>query len=77
MRPRPPNVKREVSPLDGFRNHAGGALVSYVSADPLQPEDATTIAAADAAIVVVGRTHAEEGEGIDVATSISPLIKSS
>jgi beta-glucosidase len=57
----PPHV---VTALDGIRAAAGTVDVTYVSAFPLSTTDQTAIAAADAAIVVVGLTAADEGESV-------------
>jgi beta-glucosidase len=53
-----------VSPLDGIVAHAGGIAVVPVTSDPLAPEDTAAIAGADAAVVVVGLDHRDEGEGL-------------
>ncbi len=57
----PPYV---VTPLQGILDRAGEAAVEYVVGNPLSEEDRTRIATADAAVVVVGLTAEEEGEGI-------------
>jgi beta-glucosidase len=54
-----------VTPLDGIRQRVPDAAVSLVSNSPPTPADDAVIAAADAAIVVVGLTQADEGEGHD------------
>src|SRR4029077_19134159 len=53
-----------IAPLDGIRARAGGATVTYVSADALSPGDQATVAAADVAVVVAGLTSDDEGEGL-------------
>jgi len=53
-----------VSPLDGIRARAGGVTVAYVDTSPPSPADLALIAAADAAVVVVGLTFQDEGEGL-------------
>src|SRR5207244_3193364 len=55
-----------VSPLAGMRAGAGGVAVNQVPAAqlPLSPEEATAVAAADAAVVVVGLDYRDEGEGL-------------
>jgi beta-glucosidase len=53
-----------VAPLDGILAAAGGVTVNYVPSPSLSPSDQTTVAAADAAVVVVGLTSADEGEGL-------------
>jgi len=53
-----------VSPLDGIRAHAGGVTVTYVEASSPSPADLALIAPADAAVVVVGLTSQDEGEGL-------------
>jgi beta-glucosidase len=53
-----------VTPLDGIRAAAGSVGVTHVSATPFSVDDQTAIAAADAAIVVVGLTAADEGESV-------------
>jgi len=58
---RPPFV---VTPLQGIRDHAGGVLIRSVDSDDPTSEDEAMIAAADAAIVVVGLTSEDEGESV-------------
>ncbi len=53
-----------VSPLDGIRAAAGTATVTHVASAPFTPEEEAAVAAADVAIVVVGLTTADEGEGL-------------
>src|SRR3989442_3719910 len=53
-----------VSPLDGIRARARGVTVAYVDTSPPSPADLALIAAADAAVVVVGLTFQDEGEGL-------------
>ncbi|HLK11975.1 MAG TPA: glycoside hydrolase family 3 C-terminal domain-containing protein [Candidatus Binatia bacterium] len=52
-----------LAPLDGIRAQAGPVTVAYVPSAALSASDQTTIAAADAAVVVAGLTFADEGEG--------------
>jgi beta-glucosidase len=60
------NVKPSyvITPLEGIQDRAGAVTVTYVAGDPLTPADETTIAAANAAIVVAGLTKLDEGEGL-------------
>jgi beta-glucosidase len=51
-----------ITPLHGLRNHAGRVAVTQVSSNPLSTSDHSAIAAADAAVVVVGLTKNDEGE---------------
>jgi beta-glucosidase len=51
-----------VTVLEGLQNRAGGVSITHVL-DPNSPGGQVTLAAADAAIVVVGFTAADEGEG--------------
>ncbi|MFM8409544.1 MAG: beta-glucosidase [Alphaproteobacteria bacterium] len=53
-----------VTPLGGIRARAGSLPVSHVATDSPSAEDLRAIAEADAAVVVVGLTSAEEGEGL-------------
>ncbi|MFM7734400.1 MAG: glycoside hydrolase family 3 C-terminal domain-containing protein, partial [Alphaproteobacteria bacterium] len=53
-----------VTPLGGIRARAGSLPVSHVATDSPSAEDLRAIAQADAAVVVVGLTSAEEGEGL-------------
>ncbi len=53
-----------VAPLDGIITHAGGASVTYVPSTALSMSEQAAVAAADAAVVVVGLTSADEGEGL-------------
>lgn len=53
-----------VSPLDGILARAGGVAVAHVAGPTLSPADQAAIAAAGAAVVVVGLTAADEGESI-------------
>jgi beta-glucosidase len=57
----PPYV---VTPLQGIRNRAGGLRVDHVMGTPFSEDDREAIGVADAAVVVVGLTAGEEGEGI-------------
>ncbi len=52
-----------VTVLDGIAAAAGAVPVTHVPRPALSPADAAAVAAADAAIVVVGLTSADEGEG--------------
>ena len=52
-----------VTPLAGITQAAGSATVTHIAGPPLDPADAAAIEAADAAIVVVGLTKDDEGEG--------------
>ncbi len=54
-----------VAALDGIRSRAGQVAVLAIPSDTVSPQDETTIAAADAVVVVVGLTKDEEGEGLD------------
>jgi beta-glucosidase len=56
----PPHVD---TPLAGITQAAGSATDTHVAGPPLDAGDAAAIAAADAAIVVVGLTKDDEGEG--------------
>jgi beta-glucosidase len=56
-----------ITPLAGIRNHAGRVEVVNLSHDTLSADDLQQVAAADAAIVVVGLTFADEGEGQQLA----------
>jgi beta-glucosidase len=53
-----------VTPLAGLQSHAGGVAVQAIAGDPTTPANRSAIAAADAAVVVVGLTSADEGEGL-------------
>jgi beta-glucosidase len=53
-----------VSPLAGIVARAGGVAVTHVAGPTLTPADQAAIAGAGAAVVVVGLTAADEGEGI-------------
>jgi beta-glucosidase len=57
---RPPYA---VTPLAGLRGRLAGVAISHVETDEPTPADLEGIAAADAAVVVVGLTSADEGEG--------------
>jgi beta-glucosidase len=57
-----------VTPLAGLRARAPALTFDVVAADALGAADATTIVAADAAVVVVGLTPQDEGEN----TTLSP-----
>lgn len=52
-----------VTPLDGLRAAAGGVAIEALASDALDAEALARVATADAAIVVVGLTSADEGEG--------------
>ncbi len=56
-----------VTPLAGIQAHASPVQVVDLSHDTLSPDDETAIAAADAAVVVVGLASADEGEGLVAA----------
>jgi beta-glucosidase len=58
------NPAYAVTPLAGVRARAGSLPVVHVGTDAPTPVDLAAIADADAAIVVVGLTSAEEGEGL-------------
>ena len=51
-----------VSPLQGIERAAGTVSVTSIANDMLSDSDTTSIAAADAAVVVVGLTFRDEGE---------------
>jgi len=51
-----------VTPLDGLRDRGAGVTIQVVDADVLSPLDQATVAAAGAAIVVVGLSPTDEGE---------------
>lgn len=51
-----------VTPLDGLTARAGSSSIVHVPGPALSPDDEAAIAEADAAIVVVGLTAADEGE---------------
>jgi beta-glucosidase len=51
-----------VTPLDGIVAHAGGVTITPIAGPVFSPADETAIAAADAVVVVVGLTAADEGE---------------
>jgi beta-glucosidase len=53
-----------VSPLDGITAGAGAVPVTHVAGPVFSPADQAAIAAAGAAVVVVGLTAADEGESI-------------
>jgi beta-glucosidase len=57
-----------VSPLQGILNRADQVAVTSVVSNPLSASDRGTVAAADVAVVVVGLTSADEGEGLDRKT---------
>jgi len=52
-----------ITPLAGIQAHAGPVEVTNLARDTLSADDLNQIAAADAAVVVVGLTAADEGEG--------------
>jgi beta-glucosidase len=56
-----------ITPLTGIQNHAAPVQVVNLSRDTLSADDLAQIAAADAAVVVVGFTAADEGEGQIIA----------
>ncbi len=53
-----------VTALEGIDDRAGAVPVAHVPGPTLSPAEEATIAAADAAIVVVGLTSADEGESL-------------
>jgi beta-glucosidase len=55
-----------VTPLQGIQHRAGPVTVNAINADTLGAADVAAIGAADAAIVVVGLTAADEGENVNV-----------
>ena len=57
-----------VSPLAGILDRAEQVTVTSVGHDRLSAGDRDAVAAADAAVVVVGLTGLEEGEGLDRTT---------
>jgi beta-glucosidase len=52
------------TPLEGLADRASGTVTHVAPDDALSPEDADAVAAADAAVVVVGLTAEDEGESI-------------
>jgi beta-glucosidase len=56
-----------ITPLAGIQNHAGPVQVINLSRNALSADDLAQITAADAAVVVVGFTAADEGEGQIIA----------
>jgi beta-glucosidase len=52
-----------ITPLAGIQKHAGAIEVVNLSHNGLSADDLAQIGAADAAVVVVGLTFADEGEG--------------
>jgi beta-glucosidase len=54
---------RSVTPLAGIQAAAGTTTVTHVASAVLSPTDEMVIASADAAVVVVGLTADDEGEG--------------
>jgi len=56
-----------ITPLDGLQSHAGPVEIVDLSHDTLSAADQAQVAAADAAVVVVGLTHVDEGEGLVAA----------
>ena len=59
-----------ISPLAGIQSHAGPVEVVNLSHDALTADDLQQVAAADAAVVVVGLTFADEGEGQQPANAV-------
>lgn len=57
----PPSV---VTPLDGIARRVGDAALTHVASDAPSDAELAAIAAADVAVVVVGLTTADEGEGL-------------
>ena len=58
------NPSSVVTPLAGLVAHADGVAVRSVTGDVRTPENAAALADADAAVVVVGLTSADEGESL-------------
>lgn len=54
-----------VTPLAGIRARAGAVTVNAVDSDTLAPADEAVVAAADAAVVVVGLIATDEGENVN------------
>lgn len=54
-----------ITPLDGIKARAGSIAVKHVPGPTLSTEDEAAITAADATIVIVGLTAADEGEDIE------------
>jgi beta-glucosidase len=63
-----------VLPLDGIRARAGDVSVSYLPAAPATPADQAVVASADAVLVFVGLTAADEGEGLIAAGDRKSLV---
>src|SRR5262245_2222198 len=63
-----------VSPLAGIVAAAGSVAVTHVPGPVFSPADQAAIAAAGAAVVVVGLTSADEGEGIVGAGDRDSLV---
>jgi beta-glucosidase len=59
-----------VTPLAGIENHAGPVEVVNLSHNTLTADDLEQIGTADAAVVVVGLTSADEGEGQQPGRSV-------
>jgi len=57
------NPSYVVTPLAGIASHAGSAQVVFLEDDGSSAASQNALAAADAAVVVVGLTAADEGEG--------------
>ena len=55
-----------VTPLEGLANRAGSVEIRSFPRDQLTAADKAHIATADAAIVIVGYTHEQEGEKVDM-----------
>jgi beta-glucosidase len=53
-----------VTPLQGIRDAAGDATVTYIDGLPFSPADETALADAGAVVVVVGLTAEDEGENL-------------
>src|SRR5262249_27390996 len=53
-----------VTPLEGITDRAEEIPITHIPSTTLSPGDATTVAAADAVVVVAGLTSADEGEGL-------------
>jgi beta-glucosidase len=52
-----------ITPRAGFQRHSAGAEIAYIPGPELTPEDTLAISSSGAAVVVVGLTGDNEGEG--------------
>jgi len=59
-----------ITPLAGIQKHAGAVEVVNLSHNTLSAAELQQVGAADAAVVAVGLTYADEGEGQQVTPSI-------